>query len=87
MDSFLEGAKVGFILAGFIIFIALCARFAVTFRLRVPRSRGKDLEVTHQVKGVEANNAQDAMHKAYKTLSEEQQSQVTGVYMKRDDEE
>ncbi len=87
MDSFMEGAKAVLILVFLIGFVALCAKFAVTFRMKVPRPRGKDLDVTLQVKDIEAKDAKDAMHKAYETLSQDQKNQVTGVYLKRNDDE
>ena len=69
-----------------LIFIAFFAKYAVTFVLKISKPRGDDLTITHQVKNVEADNPTEAMKKAYKTLSKEQQKQVNKVFMKRDDE-
>jgi hypothetical protein len=69
----------------FILFVAFCTKYAVSFMLRIPKLRGNDLEVTHQVKGVEANNPTEAMKKAYNTLSTEQKKQVHKVFMNRED--
>lgn len=71
----------------FVLFVALFARYAVTFVLKIRRPRGSDLEITHQIKGIEANNPTEAMKKGYHTLSPEQRNQVERVYMTRTDDE
>lgn len=76
-----------FILLGLAGLLFVSAKYAVTFHLRIPKPRGQDLDITHQVEGVDAENPTEAMKKAYKTLSKEQKSQVTKVFMKRDDSE
>lgn len=74
--------------SGLVALVAvIVGAFAVTFVLIITRARGKDLEITHQVKGIKAESAEKAMKIAYNTLSEEQKNQVKKVYMKRDDSE
>jgi hypothetical protein len=62
------------------------AKYAVTFMLRVPQPRGKDLIITHQVHNIEAENPTEARRKGYETLSKKQKDQTTKVYMSRTDE-
>jgi hypothetical protein len=73
------------LLVAFVLFLAFCAKFAVSFVLEIFKPRGQNLTITHQIKGVEANTAKEASRKAFRTLSTEQQKQVKKVYMNRED--
>lgn len=65
-----------------ILLIALGAVYIVAFRILIRRPRGRDTEGTIQLT-VQAKDARDAMHKAYESLSDEQQESVQGVFLER----